>query len=323
MNSSTNQQVASYIVLGTGQLGLAVMDELVAQGKAVTLVNRSGKVGEPLPAGVRVVQADMTDPSAVARVAQGATVVFHTAQPSYTRWPEDFPPLTAAILEGVAAAGAKLVFGDNLYMYGATGGQPIHEGLPYAATGRKGATRAKMAKTLLDAHKAGKVRVAIGRGSDFYGPRCTGSTFGDVVFGAVVDGKAMNLLGNVDQPHTVTYIKDFAKGLVILGERAEADGQAWHIPNAPTVTTRQFVQMVADEAQKPLKFQAAGPFLVTALGWFNPMIREFKEMMYEFQEPYIVDDSRFVTAFGNIATPLQTGIAETLAWFRAQRRVPA
>jgi nucleoside-diphosphate-sugar epimerase len=316
MDNSTNPP--AHVILGTGQLGLAVMDELVAQGKPVRMVNRRGSVGETLPPGVQVVAADLTDPANVARVTQEAEVVFHTVQPPYTRWPELFPPLTAAILKGVTATGAKLVFGDNLYLYGPTGGAPIHEGLPYAATGHKGATRAQMASSLLEAHKAGNVRVTIGRGSDFYGPRCTDSAYGEVVFGAAVAGKTMNLLGNIDQPHTVTYIKDFAKGLVILGERPEADGQAWHIPNAPTISSREFAQKVADAAGVPLKVQSAGPLLITLLGLFNPMLREFKEMMYEFQEPYIVNADRFVETFGDIATPLATGIDATLAWFRAR-----
>jgi len=165
--------ISPYVILGAGQLGLAVMDELVAQGKPATLANRSGKVGEPLPAGVNMVQADSTDPDAVARLAKDAQVVFHCAQPSYDRWPDLFPPLTRAILDGVSRTQAKLVFGDNLYMYGPTGGQPIREDLPYAATGVKGKTRAAMAKMLLDAHRAGQARLTIGRASDFYSPTST------------------------------------------------------------------------------------------------------------------------------------------------------
>ena len=313
-------QTTPYVILGSGQLGLAILDELTAQGKAVTVVNRSGKVGEALPAGVALVQADLTNPGEVERVTQGAQVVFHTVQPPYTRWPDLFPPLTSAILQGITGSGAKLVFGDNLYMVGPTGGKPIHEGLPYAATGHKGRTRGQMATQLLDAHAAGKARVTIGRGSDFFGPRCTDSTLGEIVFGAAVSGKAMNLLGNIDLPHSYTYIRDFAKGLVILGERREADGQAWHIPNAPTLTTRQVVQQIADAAGVPLKTQVAGRFLVGVLGLFNPQIREMKEMMYEFAEPYIVDTTRFVQTFGDIATPWAQSIPATLAWFRAHHK---
>jgi nucleoside-diphosphate-sugar epimerase len=132
----------------------------------------------------------------------------------------------------------------------------------------------------------------------------------------------MDLLGNIDLPHTYSFIRDFAKALVILADHPEADGQAWHIPNAPTQTTRQVVQMIADQAGVPLRYRAAKPWMLKAMGLFNPTLREMVEMMYEFQEPYVVDDSHFVKTFGNIATPLSEGIAETLAWFR-QHRSPA
>jgi nucleoside-diphosphate-sugar epimerase len=308
-----------YTVLGTGQLGLAIMDALIAQGKSVTLVNRSGKVNEALPANVSWLQADMNDPAAVTRVCQGTQVAFACVQPPYTQWPELFPALYRAIIDGVAPTGAKLVFGDNLYMYGSTQGQPIREDTPYAATGRKGRTRALIADMLMDAHHTGKVCVAIGRASDFYGPRCTDSALGDNVFGNLLAGKPMDLLGNIDLPHTYSFIRDFAKALVILADHPEADGQAWHIPNAPTQTTREVAQMIADQAGTPLRYRSAKPWMVRTLGLFNPVLREMSEMVYEFQEPYVVDDSRFVQAFGNTATPLAQGIGETLAWFRQYR----
>ena len=161
----------------------------------------------------------------MAVLTAGADAVFHCAQPEYHEWPEKFPPITSGILEGVSRSEAKLIFGDNLYMYGSTGGAPIREDLPYASTGRKGSTRAKMAQQLLDAHKAGKVKVAIGRGSDFFGPRVIGSAVGDVVFDAAVKGKTINVLGKIDLPHTYTYIKDFGRGLVTLSEHDAAGKQ--------------------------------------------------------------------------------------------------
>ncbi|MEZ4641131.1 MAG: NAD-dependent epimerase/dehydratase family protein, partial [Chloroflexota bacterium] len=182
-----------HVILGTGQLGLAIMDELVAAGLPVKLVNRSGRVNEPLPAGVILETADATHSDEVARVTAGADVVFFCVQPAYHQWPEKFPPLAASIIEGVSRSGASLVFGDNLYMYGLTNGQPIHEDLPYAAETRKGNTRAQVANMLLAAHKAGKIKVTIGRASDFYGPRVTDSMAGAMLFEAALQGKTVNL----------------------------------------------------------------------------------------------------------------------------------
>lgn len=294
------------------------MDELAEQGKPVTLVNRSGKVDEPLPPGVTLLPADLNEPDNVARVTAEASVVYFCIQPPYDRWPDLFPPLIDAAVKGMSGRQAKLVFGDNLYLYGPTQGQPIHEELPAAATGHKGRTRAQMAQTLLDAHRAGKLRVTIGRGSDFYGPRCTDSTLGEIVFGSIVKGKTVNLLGDIDLPHSYTYIRDFARGLIILGEKPEADGKAWHIPNPPAISTRKMIAEIGAAAGVEPKLRVAGRTLVTLLGLFNNQLRELKEMMYEFEEPYIVDHSRFAAAFGDIATPRAAAIADTLAWFRQQ-----
>lgn len=304
------------VILGAGQLALAIMDELVTRQIPVTLVNRSGRVKEALPPGVTVVQADLYNAQEVARVCAGADVVFLCAQPAYTEWPEKFPPLVESAITGLTGSAAKLLFGDNLYCYGSTGGAPIHEELPYAATGRKGRTRAHMAKMLLDAHRQDKVQVAIGRASDFYGPRATDSALGAIVFVPALEGKTANVLGNPDLPHTYSYIRDFARGLLVLAEHDEAVGQVWHIPNAPTITTRQMLDLIGQEVGRPVKVRAAGRWLLNLMALFNPTLREMKEMAYEFEEPYIVDSSRFVAAFGDIATPHVQAIRDTVAWYR-------
>jgi nucleoside-diphosphate-sugar epimerase len=226
--------------------------------------------------------------------------------------------LQAGVLEGAAAAGAKLIAIENLYMYGPTGGRPLTEDLPYAANTRKGRVRARMSEVLMESHTSGKVRVAIGRASDFFGPRALASAAGEQVFGRAVEGKSAHVAGDPDQPHTYTYVPDIGKGLVILGEREEALGQAWHLPSPETLTTRQFVEMIFEEVGKPVRLQAAPKVLLRALGLFNPTLRETIEMHYEFEEPFVVDDSDFIRTFGDQATPLREAIQRTVRWYREE-----
>ena len=305
------------IIFGTGPLGLSVMDALIERGYGrITLVNRSGKASETLPAGVRIVAGDATDPAQVAAIVSGADVVFHCAQPGYMNWPKQFPGITNGILNGVIQARVpRLVFGDNLYMYGPTGGKPVHEGLPYSAQGHKGRTRAAMAQTLLDAHRAGRVKVAIGRAADFYGPRVLGSALGDRVFPAVLQGKAASVMGNPDLPHTYTYIKDFGRSLVTLAENEAAFGKAWHVPNAETLSTRQFLKIAYQLAGKQPKIEAAGKVMLQIVGLFVPVVKEMLEIFYEFNEAYVVDHGPFDKAFGAHPTPTKQAIEETLAWY--------
>src|SRR5829696_6208893 len=306
-----------HVIFGTGAVGMSVMDVLVQSGKRVRMVNRSGRAS--VPEGVEVLGGDATDETFAREASKGASVVYFALNPPYDKWPELFPRLQAGVLEGAASAGAKLVAMENLYMYGPTDGGPLTEDLPYAPNTRKGTIRARMSEELMEAHTSGRVQVAIGRASDFFGPRVIASAAGEQVFGRAVEGKSAQVAGDPNQPHTYTYAPDIGRGLVILGEREEALGQAWHLPSPETVTTRQFVEMIFEEAGKPARVQAAPKIVLRAMGLFNPGIREMIEMRYEFEEPFIVDDSDFIRTFGEQATPLREAIQRTVRWYREER----
>ena len=303
-----------HVVFGTGPVGMAVADELAERGRSVRLVNRSGRV--EAPRGAEVVRGDVADPVFAREASAGAAVVYNALNPPYDKWTELFPPLQAAVIEGAASAGARLVAMENLYMYGPTGGRPMTEDLPHAPNTRKGAVRARMTEDLFAAHESGKVRATAGRASDFFGPRVLDSAAGEIVFGRAVAGKSAQVAGDPDQSHTYTYVPDIGRGLVVLGERDEALGRAWHLPSPETVSTRRFVEMVFEEAGGPMKLQRAPKPLLRVLGVFNPAIRETIEMLYEFEEPFVVDHSKFARAFGDHATPLREAIRSTVRWYR-------
>ena len=114
---------------------------------------------------------------------------------------------------------------ENLYGYGPTAGQAMTEDLPFAATTVKGRTRAAMTQELLDAAEAGRVRIAIGRASDFSAPDTTGTTLGERVFANALAGKRADFIGNPDLPHTYSYVPDIATGLATLGTDERAIGE--------------------------------------------------------------------------------------------------
>lgn len=303
------------VIFGTGPLGMAVMRALTEQGYPVKMVNRSGKAPLGLPSSVEMAGGDAYNLDFTRRVCAGASVVYQCAQPNYWEWPAKFPPLQASILEGAASAGAKLIAGENMYMYGEVDGS-IHEDLPYAAQTRKGKVRGEMAQSLLEAHQTGRIRVAMGRGSDFYGPGVLDSALGDRAILPALQGKTASLGGKLDLPHTYTYINDFGKALAILGQREEALGQVWHVPNPPTLTQRELMNLFFKEIGKPPKMSSVSKLMMAMAGLFIPGARESVEMMYEFEKPFIIDSSKFMRAFGNIATAHQPAIQQTIAWYR-------
>ena len=302
------------VIFGTGPLGLAVARRLAASGATVRLVNRSGKADTPN--GVEVVAADVTDHAASRRACEGAAVVYHCATAAYGRWAQFLPPLMNGIIEGTAAAGAKLVYGDNLYAYGLVDG-PIREDLPYRPIGPNTRARAEVATTLMAAHASGKLRATIGRASDFFGPHVHQSKVGDGVFARALAGKAAQLVGDANALHTNTFIDDFASGLVTLAQRDEALGEVWHIPNAETVTTRRFIEMVFAQLGRPARLQPLPKVALNLLALFVPALAAVKETLYQSERPWVVDHSKFMRAFGAQPTPTEQAIEQTLVWFRS------
>ncbi len=304
-----------HVVFGTGPLGLAVMRELRRRSRRVRMINRSSRVKFAKDPQTEVGGANAADPAQAREVCEGAAVVYHCVGLPYPRWPE-FPAIAAGIVEGAATAGAKLVYGDNLYMYGAVDGAMTEE-RPYAATTKKGRIRAAIARSLLDAHQAGKVRVAIGRGSDFFGPFATDAAMmGSRVFGRALAGKSAQVVGDPDRLHSYTFIDDFGKALVTLGEREESLGRAWHVPSLPATTTRQFVEAVYRTLGKPVKISTVPRLAFALAGLFDANARELKEMLYQFETDFVMDSSRFAKAFGVQATNLDEAIRATLDWYR-------
>ena len=309
---------ANHVVLGTGAIGRAIVEELIKRGESVCMVNRSGKMDE-IPAGVEVVASDLYDQAKVKEVTRGARVVYQCSQPNYFEWTEKFPPLQKSIIDGLTGSDAKLVLVENLYMYGATHGMPMTEDMPHNAHTRKGRTRSEMSKAALAAHHDGKLKVTIGRGSDFFGAWGLPTTvMGERTFYPLLRGKPAQLIGNIDVAHTHTYIPDFGKAVVILGEHSEADGQVWHVPNdMPRITQREMVMMIAEVAGVEAKMSAMGKLMMWMGGFFIPEAKETLEMMYEFDQSFVVDSSKFEKTFGMKATPMREAMRETVAWYKS------
>jgi nucleoside-diphosphate-sugar epimerase len=306
-----------HVIFGTGAIGLAVLDALRRRGETARLINRSGSAR--VPDDVEVVGGDARDPAFTSAIAQGADVVYQTLNPPYPEWTAQFPLLQAGVLAAAEAAGARLVSMENVYMYGRPAGRPLTEDRAYDAHTTKGRLRGGMARELLATHEAGRVEVAIGRASDYFGPRGGAqSNLGDRLFPAALAGKTAAVLGNPDQPHTYTYIPDIGEGLAVLGEHPDAPGQVWHLPNDPdTRTTRQLVDIVYRHAGRPAgKLRAMPPVLLRALGVVNPVLRELVEMQYQFDEAFVVDSSKIANKLGVQATPVEQALADTLSEYR-------
>jgi len=306
-----------HVVFGAGHVGRALSSRLAELGLAVRAVSRNRPV--EVPDGVDWRAADASDPEASAAAAEGASVIYQCLNAPYTDWPERFPPLQRGVLSAAERHGALLVSLENLYGYGPTAGKAMTEDLPLAPTTVKGQTRAAMTQELLAAADAGRVRIAIGRASDFFGAGITtGTTLGERVFANALAGKRADFIGNPELPHTYSYVPDIATGLATLGTDNRAIGEVWHLPGPETVTTRQLLDVVANDVGHPVGVRNLPKLAVRALGLFNPLMRELVEMSYEFDESFVLETTKYESTFGSTGTPLATAITATVDWYRDQ-----
>ena len=284
---------------------------LAEDGRRVSVVSRRGSG----PAGVGAVAADAADAGAMARLAEGATVIYDCVNPPYHRWPADWPPIAASLLAAAERSGAVLVTLSNLYGYGPgpyDEAHPMTEATPLAATGRKGRVRARVWQEALAAHQAGRVRVAEVRGSDFIGPGAT-SALGERIVGRVRRGKGVSVLGRADRPHTWSFTDDVARMLVVAGTDPRAWGRAWHVPSNEPRSQRQVVDDFARAAGVGrVRVGEIPPVVLRGMGLAWPLMRELRETEYQFRDDFVMDSSAAEMAFGLKPTPWEEIVAVTV-----------
>ncbi|MGM9425063.1 NAD-dependent epimerase/dehydratase family protein [Hydrogenophaga sp. MI9] len=302
-----------HTVLGAGGvIARELTASLLAQGVRVRLASRHA---HPAPAGAETVTADLLDAAAVDRAVAGSSVVHLVAGLRYdtTAWQSEWPRVMAHTIEACLRHGARLVFFDNVYAYGQVQG-PMTEDTPFNPCSRKGEVRAAIATTLLDAVRRNGLTALIARSADFYGPGATNSLVESVVVARLRAGKTPQWVGKANAVHRFTYTPDAGAALGRLSLEPSAWGQTWHLPtSAEAMTGEQLVRLANELAGRPHRLQVAPRWLLRAMGWFVPILRENDEMMYQFEHDYRFDSRKIERAFGLRATGYREGMARTLA----------
>ena len=301
-----------HVIVGAGALGRAVARELVSRGARVRLLSRSGHGRVD---GAESLAVDVADESALDAAFAGAAVIYQCAQPEYVKWEVEFPLLQTRILDAAVRAGADLVIGDNLYAYGDPDGAVITESSPEKAVGKRSRLRKQMAEAALEAHRAGRLRVAISRPSDYYGPGHDQSSKG--IFVNALRGKSIQFFGRTDVPHSFSYVPDAGRAMAILGTSDLGWGRVWIPPVQTAITQAEFgakVWVAAGQQGKP-KISAITRTVAAPLALFVPIVKALIETLPHFEHPYVVDASEFEHTFGVTATSIDESISETIDWY--------
>jgi nucleoside-diphosphate-sugar epimerase len=300
-----------HTILGAGgAIGTELARELARAGHPVRLVARNPKAVE---GSVETVSADISDLDQAIRAVSGSAVMYLVAGLKYDTgvWRELWPRIMANAIEACKRAKAKLIFFDNVYMYGKVAG-PMTEETPFNPCSKKGEIRARIATMLLGEIKAGGLEALIARSADFYGPNVKSSVLNLLVFDKLAKKSTAMWLVNDSVPHSFTFTPDAAKSLVTLADSPSAWNQTWHMPTAADPPAgRQYVAMIAKEFGVAPKYRVLGRTMLKIAGWFDSDIRESYEMLYQSESPYLFDSTKFSKAFRAEPTSYAEGIRRT------------
>lgn len=299
-------------ILGAnGVIAQGLSRALVSFSPAIRQVSRDPRKVNPTD---ETFVADLLDPRATANAISGSETVFLVVGLKYDTsvWQAQWPQVMRNVIDACIQHGARLVFFDNVYAYGRVEGL-MKEDTPFNPISKKGEVRAKVATMLLDEMRSGNLQAMIARAADFYGPNAVNSFPHATVFERLKAGKASQWIGNPHAVHTFTYTPDTGHALALLGRSVEAYGQTWHLPTTKEpLTGADFVRLACELANQPYKLQVAPRWMLKLMGIFMPVLRENKEMMYQFEHDYRFDSSKIESAFGLQATPYRQGIGESL-----------
>lgn len=306
------------LVIGYGPVGAATAGLLSARGATVKVAQR--KRPTDLPPGVAFVSCDVTDRGSLRAAAEGAGQIVLAIGLTYSGkiWRDLWPKIMRNLVEVAAATGARVVFADNLYMYGPQRA-PLSEDMPLSDYGQKPAARSAVTRIWQEASAAGRIKLAALRAPDFYGPGVSLSVLGDTGLAALARGKPAMWIGDADIPHDIAYVPDVARAVVtLLDAPDDAFGQVWHVPCAPTRTPRELLTLGAAAVGVACRVRNLPLWALGALGVFTPVLREFSEMSFCWDRPYQVDSRKFAQRFWSDVTPFEVGIPAAALSFRAR-----
>jgi len=307
-----------HIILGAGgAISISLANELIKKNEKVKLVSRKGFGLK----GAESVKADILDYKNLVDILKTGDIVYLTAGLKYDKkvWQELWRPIMQNTINACKETNNKLIFFDNVYMYGKVDGK-MTEDLSYNPVSIKGEIRAKISLMLEDEYKKGNITALIARAADLYGP------FGDekavlnfMVVKNLISGKKAQWLGDLNKIHSFTYIPDCGKALVKLAGDEKAFNQIWHLPTFnPALTGNEIIETTAKLLNIKPKIQNLKPGMVKFAGFFNTTIKEVYEMMYQNIYDYYFDSSKFDNYFNDKPISYLDGLKETINYIKSQ-----
>ena len=307
-------------ILGSGgAIGIPLAKELKNYTNEIRLVSRNPKKVNDSD---ELFPIDVNDLSLIDKAIAGSEVVYVVIGFEYKLdvWQKTWPHFMKAVIKACKTHNAKLVFFDNVYTYAKSAIPHMTEDVPIHAPSKKGKVRQHLHEMIMEEVEKKDLTALIARAADFYGPDNKSSALSIMVTENLMKGKKAQAFGNLNKIHNYTYTPDAAKATAMLGNTQDAYGQVWHVPTTKEKrSNQQWIQLIADELKVEAKVQSVPVWMLHILGLFSPSMKEFPEMMYQYQQDYFFDSSKFEKRFGMAATAPELGIRRTIEDLKSQK----
>ncbi|WP_183566230.1 NAD-dependent epimerase/dehydratase family protein [Mucilaginibacter sp. SP1R1] len=297
-----------HTILGAGGTVANILtQELINANETIRLVSR-----KPLTITAKDLtwqKADLLNYDELLSASEGSTVIYLVAGLVYDKniWQQQWPIIMQNVINVTKATGARLIFFDNVYMYGLVNGS-MTEDTPYHPRSVKGQIRADIANMIMDEVAAGNINASIARAPDFYGTDSTNSFIDMMVLGKYAKKQSAQWIGDPEKKHNFIYIPDAGKAMFLLGQNPDSDNQIWHMPTAPAITGKQFIDIAASVYGVEPKYTRIRKFMLWLIGLFQKVVMGTVEMYYQYDHDYIFDSSKFEKAFNFKPTSYKDGI---------------
>ncbi|MFD1256416.1 NAD-dependent epimerase/dehydratase family protein [Mucilaginibacter terrae] len=287
-----------HTILGAGgPVANALTAQLIQANQNIRLLSRRPvNITNPK---VQWHKADLLQAAEVIAATKGSTVIYLCAGLIYDKdvWKQQWPVIMQNVINAAKENNARLIFFDNVYMYGLVDG-PMLETTPYNPISAKGEVRAKVSTQLMDEVKAGNLQATIARAADFYGSESLNSFVDKMVLSKYSKGETAMWLGKPNTKHSFTYIPDAGRAMYLLGQSPETDNQIWHLPTAPPLTGTEFMNLAASVFNVQPKYMKVNKLMLQLLGLFDKVTGGAVEMYYQYNHHYIFNSTKFEKAFG-------------------------
>lgn len=303
-----------HTVLGaSGATGRAVLNELQNRNLEFKAVTQAQHLD-----GIKTIQANLLEADDAKKAIKNSTHVYLCVGLPYqsTVWERDFPRLMQNVIDACERENAKLIFLDNVYMYTPPFPVPFDEQAPQNPVSRKGIARKRTADLLVTAMANRKINAVIGRSADFYGDFATNSALYISFLQNILKRKAPQVLGKKDVPHTFAYSGDNGRALVALALNENTYGQVWHLPVGEPITFDEVNGIMNSLLNTKFNIQYLSKPMRKVLSLFIPPIKEVEEMLFQFEQPYVMNFDKFKKQFPDFrVTPYPEGIRNMIESF--------